>query len=49
MVPMKPFVISKTLVWEAYQRVKANRGAAGGDGETIAEFDRDSSLIRIVI
>lgn len=43
MVPMRPFVISKTLVWEAYQRVKANRGAAGVDGETIAEFDRDLS------
>jgi RNA-directed DNA polymerase len=42
-VPMRPFVISKTLVWEAYQRVKANRGAAGVDGETIAEFDRDLS------
>jgi RNA-directed DNA polymerase len=41
LVPMKPFVISKALVWEAYQRVKANRGAAGIDGETIAEFDRD--------
>jgi RNA-directed DNA polymerase len=37
----KPFVISKRLVWEAYQRVKANRGAAGIDGQTIAEFDED--------
>ena len=27
----KPFVISKWEVWEAYKRVKANQGAAGGD------------------
>jgi RNA-directed DNA polymerase len=37
----KPFVISKWVVWEAYQRVKANQGAAGVDGESIAEFERD--------
>jgi len=34
-------VISKRKVWEAYLRVKANRGAAGVDGESIAEFERD--------
>ena len=28
----KPYEIPKQLVWEAYQRVKANRGAAGVDG-----------------
>jgi len=27
-------------VWEAYERVKAHKGAAGVD-EPIAEFDRD--------
>ena len=27
----KPFAISKWVVWEAYQRVKANDGAAGVD------------------
>ncbi len=41
MTSAKPFVISKRLVWEAYQRVKANRGAAGVDGQSIKDFDRD--------
>ena len=31
----KPFAISKWVVWEAYQKVKANDGAAGVDGESI--------------
>jgi len=38
---VKPFSISKAVVWEAYKRVKANKGAAGVDGETIAEFEED--------
>ena len=29
------------VVWKAYQRVKANEGAAGVDGESIAEFERN--------
>ncbi len=37
----KPFTISKRIVWEAYKRVKANKGAAGVDGESVAEFERD--------
>jgi group II intron reverse transcriptase/maturase len=37
----KPYSIPKQLVWEAYQRVKANRGAAGVDGETLAAFEND--------
>jgi len=37
----KPFVISKWLVWEAFGKVKANRGAAGVDEESIEEFERD--------
>jgi RNA-directed DNA polymerase len=37
----KPFEISKWVVWEAYERVKANQGAEGVDGESIAEFERD--------
>ena len=41
MTSAKPFVIPKRRVWEAYQRVKANRGAAGVDGQSIKDFDRD--------
>jgi len=37
----KPFSIAKRTVWEAYQQVRANRGAAGIDDKTIAEFERD--------
>jgi RNA-directed DNA polymerase len=37
----KPYQIPKRLVWEAYQRVKANRGAAGIDGETLTAFEKD--------
>ena len=34
------FVIPKALVWEAYKRVKANKGAAGVDEESIEMFER---------
>jgi RNA-directed DNA polymerase len=37
----KPFDIPKQLVWDAYQRVTANRGAAGVDGESLATFEQD--------
>ena len=37
----KPFDISQQVVWNAYEKVKANRGAAGVDEESIAEFERD--------
>lgn len=37
----KPYDIPKQLVWDAYQRVKANRGAAGVDGESLATFEKD--------
>ena len=35
----KPLPIGKRQVWEAYKRVKANRGAAGVDGQTLTEFE----------
>lgn len=35
----KPFEISRHMVWEAYQRVKANKGSAGVDGESMADFE----------
>ena len=37
----KPFSISKQEVWEAYKRVKANKGGAGVDGVSIEEFEKD--------
>jgi RNA-directed DNA polymerase len=37
----KPFDIPKQLVWDAYKQVKSKQGAAGVDGQTIEEFDRD--------
>ena len=39
----KPFDISKRDVWEAFKRVEANRGAAGVDGQSIADFEADLS------
>jgi RNA-directed DNA polymerase len=39
----KSIPITKRQVWEAYKRVKANRGAAGVDGQTIEQFDEDVS------
>lgn len=39
--PEKPFDISKQEVWEAYLKVKANKGAAGVDGRSIADFEAD--------
>lgn len=43
MTSAKPYRIAKRTVWEAYQRVKANRGAAGIDDESIAMFEQDLS------
>jgi RNA-directed DNA polymerase len=37
----KPFDVPKILVWNAYQRVKANKGAAGVDGQSLVEFEQD--------
>ena len=41
MATAKPFSIPKREVWEAFQKVKANQGAAGVDGQSIAEFEAD--------
>ncbi len=45
----KPFLISKQRVWEAYENVKANKGAAGVDGQSMEEFESDlkGNLYRI--
>lgn len=37
----KAFDIPKTLVWEAYLKVKANKGAAGVDRQSLADFAQD--------
>lgn len=46
---VKPYCIAKREVWEAYKQVKANRGAAGVDGQSIEDFDKDlgKNLYRI--
>mgnify|MGYP006289249659 FL=1 len=41
MIKTKSFVISKSVVWEAYKRVKANKGSSGVDGETLEVFEKD--------
>ncbi|MGJ6970072.1 group II intron reverse transcriptase/maturase [Streptosporangium sp. G11] len=45
----KPFDISKREVWEAWQKVKANKGAPGVDGCSIDDFEEDlkNNLYRI--
>ncbi len=37
----KPFAISKAEVWEACRQVKANKGAAGVDGQSIEDFETE--------
>ncbi|OHU97410.1 group II intron reverse transcriptase/maturase [Mycobacterium talmoniae] len=39
--PGKPFEISKWAVAEAFEKVRANKGAPGVDGVTIEEFEAD--------
>ncbi|MEU6018407.1 hypothetical protein ABZ826_31635 [Streptomyces sp. NPDC047515] len=45
----KPFEISKWEVQEAYEKVKANKGAPGVDGRSIEDFEKDlkNNLYRI--
>jgi len=40
---VKSFIISKRQVWEAYKRVKANRGGAGIDNQSIVDFEENIS------
>jgi group II intron reverse transcriptase/maturase len=37
----RAFDISKGLIWKAYLKVKANKGAAGIDGQSLAEFENE--------
>ncbi|MEV5413210.1 group II intron reverse transcriptase/maturase [Thermopolyspora sp. NPDC052614] len=37
----RSFEISKREVWEAWERVKANKGAPGVDGRSVEEFEKD--------
>lgn len=37
----KPYIISKQLVMEAYQRVKGKAGAAGVDQQSLEDFDQN--------
>src|SRR5436305_8305501 len=39
MTTSKPYVIAISEVWQAWQQVKANQGAAGVDGESISAFE----------
>jgi RNA-directed DNA polymerase len=41
MTKAKPYAIPKQVVWQAYKKVKANHGAAGVDGESLAAFEKD--------
>jgi group II intron reverse transcriptase/maturase len=45
----KSFDIPKRLIWEAYQKVKANRGGAGVDEQSLADFavDEKRNLYKI--
>ena len=45
----KPFDIPKQLVWDAYLKVQANKGAAGVDRQSLADFAQDerNNLYRI--
>jgi RNA-directed DNA polymerase len=49
MTKTKSINISKEMVWAAFKAVKANGGAAGADGQTLEEFEKDlgNNLYRI--
>nr|WP_245248659.1 reverse transcriptase domain-containing protein [Yokenella regensburgei] len=37
----KLFALSRQAVWSAYKKVKANKGSAGVDGQSIEDFDKN--------
>jgi RNA-directed DNA polymerase len=37
----KPFEISKREVWQAWEKVRSNKGAPGVDGCSIEDFETD--------
>ena len=37
----RSFEISKQLIWQAYQRVEANKGSAGIDKVTLLDFEKN--------
>ena len=41
MTKAKSYAISKQIVWDAYKRVKAKRGAAGVDKQSLGAFEKD--------
>ncbi len=45
MTSKKSFAISKRMVFEAWKRVKANRGAAGIDVQSITKFEESIGKI----
>jgi RNA-directed DNA polymerase len=49
MTQAKPYAIAQSEVWKAYQQVKANQGAPGVDGESLAAFEQnlDGNLYKL--
>jgi RNA-directed DNA polymerase len=37
----KPFNIPKKVMWQAYKLVKANKGSAGVDQQSLEDFEKD--------